>query len=184
MPRLRSRGSRSLTMRPSMRISPEVGSSKPAIMRRVVVLPHPDGPTNTTNSPSSITKFRFLTASTAPNDLLRLTSSMRAKGLSPYHSETEAAREVLADDEADDHQRDRDADRERRLPAVDAALGRALVFRKLDRQRRHLRLGDDKRQEVFAPGEDKNEKEGRHEARTDQRQHDLEDGAPARCAED
>ncbi len=34
MPRPRSRGSRSLTTRPSMRISPAVGSSKPAIMRK------------------------------------------------------------------------------------------------------------------------------------------------------
>ena len=54
MPRPRSRGSRSLTTRPSMRISPALGSSKPAIMRSVVVLPQPDGPTSTTNSPSSM----------------------------------------------------------------------------------------------------------------------------------
>ena len=55
--------------------------------------------------------------------------------LSPYHAEAEAAREMLADDEADDHQRNRDADRERRLAAVDAAFGRALILRQLDRQR-------------------------------------------------
>ena len=60
MPSPRSRGSRSLTTRPSMRISPAVGSSKPAIMRSVVVLPQPDGPTNTTNSPSSMVKLKSL----------------------------------------------------------------------------------------------------------------------------
>src|SRR4051812_20656131 len=111
MPRPRSPGSRSLTTCPSMRISPAVGSSKPAIMRSVVVLPQPEGPTNTTNSPSSIVKLRFFTASTAPNDFLRLHNSIRAT-LPPNHSETEAAREMLADDQPDDHERNRDADRQ------------------------------------------------------------------------
>ena len=37
-----------------MKMSPEVGASSPAIMRRSVDLPQPDGPTSTTNSPSSI----------------------------------------------------------------------------------------------------------------------------------
>ena len=50
----RSRGATSFTSLSSMRISPEVIVSSPAIMRRVVVLPQPDGPTNTMNSPSWI----------------------------------------------------------------------------------------------------------------------------------
>src|SRR5437764_831233 len=40
----RSRGERSLTTRPPMRISPDVGASSPAIMRNNVVFPEPDGP--------------------------------------------------------------------------------------------------------------------------------------------
>ena len=44
----------SLTTRPPMRISPAVMSSSPAIMRSSVDLPQPDGPTRTTNSPSSM----------------------------------------------------------------------------------------------------------------------------------
>jgi hypothetical protein len=36
---------------PFNRISPELGSSKPAIMRKVVVLPHPEGPSKEKNSP-------------------------------------------------------------------------------------------------------------------------------------
>ncbi len=36
---------------PSIRICPPVGRSKPAISRRVLVLPHPDGPSNEKNSP-------------------------------------------------------------------------------------------------------------------------------------
>src|SRR5262249_31972129 len=141
IPRPRSRGSRSFTTRPSMRISPAVGSSKPAIIRSVVVLPHPDGPTSTTNSPSSIAQLRFFTAPIPPKVLFRLTSSIRPS-LSPNHPEAEATREMLADDEPDDHERDGNTYCERRLPAVDAALGRALIFRQLDWQRSDIGLGD------------------------------------------
>src|SRR5215475_913053 len=91
---------------------------------------------------------------------------------------------MLADDQADDHQRNSDADRERRLAAVDAAFGRALVFRQLDRQRGDLGLGDDQGQQVLAPRQYENEQEGGNQAGPDQRQHDLEDDAPARGAED
>ncbi len=38
----------------SMRISPLVGTSKPAIRRRSVVLPQPDGPSSEKNSPAPI----------------------------------------------------------------------------------------------------------------------------------
>ena len=46
----RSFGGTSLTTWSSMAISPSVMSSRPAIMRSVVDLPQPDGPTSTTNS--------------------------------------------------------------------------------------------------------------------------------------
>ncbi len=39
---------------PSIRIEPISIGSKPPIMRNVVVLPHPDGPSNEKNSPASI----------------------------------------------------------------------------------------------------------------------------------
>ena len=48
--------------RPSISIVPAVGAMKPAIMRRVVVLPQPDGPSSETNSPSSIVSVRSATA--------------------------------------------------------------------------------------------------------------------------
>ena len=50
----RSFGGTSLTLLAPMRISPELISSSPAIMRSSVDLPQPDGPTMTTNSPSAI----------------------------------------------------------------------------------------------------------------------------------
>jgi len=45
-----------------MRISPLVMSSSPAIMRRVVDLPQPDGPTSATNSLSAISRSTSFTA--------------------------------------------------------------------------------------------------------------------------
>src|SRR6266568_206132 len=41
---------------------PDVGSSRPAIRRRVVVLPQPDGPTRTSNSFSSTVRLALSTA--------------------------------------------------------------------------------------------------------------------------
>jgi hypothetical protein len=49
----RSFGGTSLTTWPPIAISPPVMSSSPAIMRSVVLLPQPDGPTSTTNSLSA-----------------------------------------------------------------------------------------------------------------------------------
>ena len=43
-------------------MSPSLISSRPAIMRNAVVLPQPDGPTKTTNSPSCTSRFRSETA--------------------------------------------------------------------------------------------------------------------------
>src|SRR5215510_15328691 len=40
-------------------------SSSPATIRKVVVFPHPEGPTNTTNSLSSISRFTLFTATTS-----------------------------------------------------------------------------------------------------------------------
>src|SRR5215216_6758928 len=49
----RRKGGTPTMSRPCSRIWPLVGSSKPAIMRRVVVLPQPDGPSREKNSPSA-----------------------------------------------------------------------------------------------------------------------------------
>src|SRR5581483_12471807 len=48
----RCRGETPLTTRPSKETVPDVIVSRPATMRSAVVLPQPDGPTSTTNSPS------------------------------------------------------------------------------------------------------------------------------------
>ena len=75
----RSLGGRSLTTRSPIRTSPEVTSSSPAIIRRAVDLPEPEGPTKTMKSPSGMSRDRSFTAGTPPGyRLVTWSSSMRA----------------------------------------------------------------------------------------------------------
>src|ERR1700759_2356108 len=57
---------------------PPVIDSRPAIMLRVVVFPQPDGPTRTTNWPSSTSKLRLEMTLWIPNDFSILTSEILA----------------------------------------------------------------------------------------------------------
>ena len=74
MPRLA--GGALSTFSPSIRTSPEVASSSPAMTRSSVDLPQPDGPTKMTNSPSSTSRSMPFSTSTLPKDL-RTFSSFR-----------------------------------------------------------------------------------------------------------
>ena len=58
----RSLAGTALTMRPSIDSVPDEIDSSPAIMRSVVVLPQPEGPSSTMNSPCRMSR---LTASAA-----------------------------------------------------------------------------------------------------------------------
>src|ERR1700727_1884640 len=62
----RSRGVRSFTTLPPIRISPDVGCSSPAIIRKRVVFPEPEGPRKTRNSPSRVSRSTSLTAPNSP----------------------------------------------------------------------------------------------------------------------
>src|SRR6185369_7349208 len=65
----RSLGWTLLTTRSPIEIVPEVMFSSPASIRNKVDLPQPEGPTSTTNSPSSIGIDTPCRTSKAPNDL-------------------------------------------------------------------------------------------------------------------
>src|SRR6202012_3795017 len=65
----RSLGWTLLTTRSPIEMVPEVMFSRPASIRSRVDLPQPDGPTSTTNSPSSIGTVTPCRTSKAPNDL-------------------------------------------------------------------------------------------------------------------
>src|SRR5262245_39593913 len=70
----RSFGGTSLTTSPSTAISPALISSSPAIIRSVVVLPQPEGPTSTTNSLSAMSRSMPRTASVSSKRLTSLRS--------------------------------------------------------------------------------------------------------------
>ena len=74
-------GCSSFTTRSPIAISPDVGFSSPATIRRAVVLPHPDGPTKTMNSPSAIASDRSSTATTSPNRFVTERNSTVATSL-------------------------------------------------------------------------------------------------------
>src|SRR6202140_4590315 len=92
MPRSRDRGGTRMpragedTTRPAILISPDVGCSRPATQRRVVVLPQPEGPSSTTISPAGTAK---LTPSIAgrpiANCLRKSVTSSVAVMISPSH---------------------------------------------------------------------------------------------------
>src|SRR5919106_5678415 len=83
----RSCGERSLTLRPAMVISPSLTSSRPPTIRSAVVLPQPEGPTSTMNSPSSISRSRWLTARVPSGKTLptsrKLTSAISSGAVLP-----------------------------------------------------------------------------------------------------
>src|SRR5262249_31923121 len=80
MAMLRARGGRSVTFLSSITMSPSVGRSSPAIIRINVVLPQPDGPSNTKNSPSFATRLMPSTARTSSNSLVTRRASTTAIG--------------------------------------------------------------------------------------------------------
>ena len=76
---LRARGGRWVTVWPPIRTSPAVGGSSPPIMRSKVVLPQPEGPSRTRNSPSVLARSIPSTAGVpSPNRLVRRRASMVA----------------------------------------------------------------------------------------------------------
>src|SRR5919201_3905607 len=95
----RCEGCRLLTVRPLIRISPEVMLSRPAMVLSRVDLPQPDGPTSTRNPPSSTARVMPFSASTVPKRFCRLSISRNAMVLlqSALHGTGhQAAHEIAA----------------------------------------------------------------------------------------
>ena len=63
---LRSFASMPVTSRSPIQISPALGSWKPAIMRKVVVLPQPEGPSSVISSPGATSRLTSRTAAMSP----------------------------------------------------------------------------------------------------------------------
>src|SRR5215472_17236997 len=91
-------------------MSPAVTSSRPAIMRSVVLLPQPEGPTRTTNSLSGISRLMLRTASTLSKRLMTLRNETSAMMMKPFSAFGGARREpgdVVVHEKSVDHKRRR-----------------------------------------------------------------------------
>ena len=71
MATLRSRAGRSLTRLPAIMMSPDVAHSSPAIMRNIVVLPQPDGPSRHITSPLPTVEIGLVDRDEAAAEALR-----------------------------------------------------------------------------------------------------------------
>src|SRR5580765_6226028 len=108
----RSFGETSFTMRPSIVIVPSLMSSSPATMRSAVVLPQPDGPTSTMNSPSAISRSSESTARVPSGKTLPTAEKVTPATTSASHAAAEALDHVpLREEEEREHRRERDRDR-------------------------------------------------------------------------
>src|SRR5215218_10091340 len=93
---------------PSTSIVPSEGGMKPAIMRSVVVLPQPEGPSRETNSPSRRARSTPSTAATAPKRRCRLrrTSFDTLVAPAPQHEVAPDQPHADGDEDQGDHQQD------------------------------------------------------------------------------
>src|ERR1700693_2127521 len=108
----RSIGARSFTTTSPIRTWPEVIDSSPATMRKVVVLPQPEGPTSTKNSLSRISRFTSLTACTSSYILFKFRIRTRAIA-SSLHGTGKAGNVILDEERVDYGHRDRAEQRAR-----------------------------------------------------------------------
>src|SRR3954469_2259243 len=101
----RSFGGTSLTTSPPIMISPSVISSSPAIIRKVVDLPQPDGPTSTTNSWSAISRSMPRTASTSSYFLTTLRNVTSAMSSTLCRAGGQAGNVIVHQERVDDQRR-------------------------------------------------------------------------------
>ena len=85
-----------------MTTSPALARSSPAMMRKVVLLPHPQGPNRHTTSPAETARFTFLTAVNPPKCFVTPLSSIVDIRLSLDGAERDAPQELVLQGERDD----------------------------------------------------------------------------------
>src|SRR2546430_4192315 len=101
----RSFGGTSLTTSPSTAISPALISSSPAIIRSVVDLPQPEGPTSTTNSLSAMSRSMPRTASVSSYFLTTFLSETCAIYSTLRRAGGEAGNVIVHQEGVDDQRR-------------------------------------------------------------------------------
>src|SRR5277367_1588400 len=182
----RSFGATALTTLPSMRISPSLALSSPAIMANSVDLPQPDGPTSAMNSPACASRSIPLRTSTEPKRLWsRETVSVAMIALSLDGALREPANEILAAEQINQERRN-GADQHGGACDV-IGVGVHLTGRQCDQRRGDRLLGsageDDPKQE-FVPDAGELPDHGDDEDRRRQGKNDLEKDSPEAGAVD
>src|ERR1700682_4427321 len=117
-------GATSVTSRPLMRMPPEVTVSRPAIMRNAVVLPQPEGPSSTMNSPGATLSESSCRTVSGPKAFERRSRStvMAASSLDRAKQQTLGDVFLQRDGERH-HRRNHDDDEHRHVPQLWAAGG-------------------------------------------------------------
>src|SRR3954464_6873592 len=176
----RWRGGMRVTSRPAIRTAPVVSGSRPATIRSVVLFPHPDGPTSTTNSPGATSRLTSSTATTPPGNSLRTPSStIPASG-----GATEHPPDVAVEHERDDRRRQH---REHAGGGEQRIVGRVLadVLRDQHRDRLAVQGGrEQERDQELAPDGEHHERPERGDAGGHLRPHDPPERLPARAPVD
>ena len=161
---------------PAISIVPPLGVVKPAIIRSVVVLPEPDGPSSVTNSPRRTSRSTPSTAVTLAERLAEVRAA-RAPAARPTAGRRPAAgdcrrhgRRLAADDEQQQQQRGRD-DHQRGRDGRDGRIDHlADLLPHLDRQRPESGVGHEDRDDDLVPGRDEREQRPGEDARQDDRE--------------
>src|SRR5258706_16094899 len=117
-------GATSVTSRPLMRMRPEVTVSRPAIMRSAVVLPQPEGPSSTMNSPSATPSESSCRTVSGPKAFEMRSISMVMPASPLDRTQQQALGDVfLQRDGQDDHRGDHDDDKDRHIPPLRPTCG-------------------------------------------------------------
>src|SRR5690606_2016323 len=167
-------------------------SSRPAIMRRIVDFPQPDGPTRMTNSPSAMSRSTLSTAgASAPGKRLVILSrrmlAMDGAPLRPGGLALDGAGREAGDDPAlEDQHQDDDGDGDDHRRGRDGG-GRLLEERLAGEEgerRRHgpgpVGGGQRDAEDEVVPGEEEHEDRRRGHARRGEGDDDLAEGLPRR----
>src|ERR1700733_239793 len=132
----RAFGGTSVTSPPPISNWPPEMVSSPAIMLSVVVLPHPDGPTSTTNEPSAISRLSRGMTTCAPKRFSMSTRETLANG-APFPSALDRADKIAAGNPSvgeneQDHDRDLRDDQTRRGQVERGNVAVAVEFEHAD----------------------------------------------------
>src|SRR5437879_4555071 len=140
---------------PATMTSPAVVRSRPAIIRKVVVLPQPDGPRRQTTSPAATERSTSFTATKVPNFLVTFLSSIvdiETPGLSLDRAERHPAQEMVLQEERDEDHRNKEQrlGRGEQVPAHADIAADCLCHG--DRHGARLDARQEQREQILVPG--------------------------------